>query len=550
MKKMGNFEDNMDSRIPSGSVSSASGYSLRSRGPSANISPFCPRSSSKLTQSIIKDHMVSHYKKVYSAKAAIDTSVPKSLLYSVKYNDQLKREQLRKSARPQSAHSLLQRSRVSCSPAQSRLSLQYEDSHYPCSRSSLSSTPRPSTSFHPKNIVYPSFKEDFHRPTSETKHQTLEASLRLQSAYSLEATGDNFKSFQDPAQKTYSGDLIQKHSLRFTDHKPFTPKTLKSDKSSYLSKYRYYRAPQKKSSQNSSNYSNHQEALHKSTSNEESTQEIDQRSQGFITDYDLSVDNFNDSYLSESRHNLTSKNRERDMSHSFSSVSHEGRRSPMMKSVNAEEEELKYLEFITAVTDDILSRGFISDGVVERVINRHIDMNRYHLDEGKMRHLLEVLRKDLQQPTNSPVSTLNLEREENHLLDRLLLQKDDLEGTKENKDHFQYELLVKNSTPIDYTDPILTSTLMSEHKRTSTPTKLEEKCTRSPQLSKHSSFSEESIHQKQPEIEENDNDIPVVLKELDEIGAALESLNVSDHSHCDNTESEEQAKAAISDDEF
>ena len=29
---------------------------------------FCPRSTSKMTQSIIKDHMVSHYKKVYSAK--------------------------------------------------------------------------------------------------------------------------------------------------------------------------------------------------------------------------------------------------------------------------------------------------------------------------------------------------------------------------------------------------------------------------------------------------------------------------------------------------
>ena len=32
---------------------------------------FCPRTSSKLTQSIIKDHMVSHYKKVYSAKGKL-----------------------------------------------------------------------------------------------------------------------------------------------------------------------------------------------------------------------------------------------------------------------------------------------------------------------------------------------------------------------------------------------------------------------------------------------------------------------------------------------
>lgn len=32
------------------------------------ISAFCPHSSSKMTQSLLRDHMVSHYKKIYSAK--------------------------------------------------------------------------------------------------------------------------------------------------------------------------------------------------------------------------------------------------------------------------------------------------------------------------------------------------------------------------------------------------------------------------------------------------------------------------------------------------
>lgn len=140
--------------------------------------------------------------------------------------------------------------------------MQYDESPYLCSRSSLVSSPRFSTSFHAKEIVYPSCKvspqNHFHhtRPASEMRYRSSEAALhRNQSASSLAATGDQsyFKTFQDPVQKTYSGDLLQKHSQHFTQDKPFTPKTLKSDKTSYLSKYRYYRAPQRKPTQDPTN---------------------------------------------------------------------------------------------------------------------------------------------------------------------------------------------------------------------------------------------------------------------------------------------------------
>ncbi len=136
--------------------------------------------------------------------------------------------------------------------------MQYDDSPYLCSRSSTVSSPRFSTSFQAKEIVYPSCKvasqNQFHHtcPASEIKYRSTEAtSHRKQSACSLAASGDQscYKTFQDPVQKTYSGDLLQKHSQQCTQDKPFTPKTLKSDKSSYLSKYRYYRAPRRKPTQ-------------------------------------------------------------------------------------------------------------------------------------------------------------------------------------------------------------------------------------------------------------------------------------------------------------
>lgn len=124
------------------------------------------------------------------------------------------------------------------------------------------SSPRFSTSFHAKEIVYPSFKagsqnHSHHtRSASELKYRSPEAtSHRKLSACSLAVSGDLscYKTFQDPVQKTYSGDLLQTHSQHFTQDKPFTPKTLKSNKSSCLSKYRYYRAPRRNPTQDCAN---------------------------------------------------------------------------------------------------------------------------------------------------------------------------------------------------------------------------------------------------------------------------------------------------------
>ncbi|XP_037343423.1 spermatogenesis-associated protein 7 homolog [Pungitius pungitius] len=483
---MGYDEDNntMESRI--GSVSSGSGCSLGGKGQNLKTSPFCTRSSSKLTQSLVRDHMVSHYKKVYSAKAAIDASVPKSLIHSVKYNDQIRQERLRKGGRPQSAHSLSQRnSRASCSSAQSRLSVQYDDSPYLCSRSSTVSSPRFLSSFNAKDIVYPSFKvgsqnQSHHvRPASERKYRSPEAtSHRKQSVCSLGASGDqSYKTFQDPVQKTYSGDLLHKHSQHFTHDKPFTPKTLKSEKSSYLSQYRYYRAPRRKPTQDSTNSRlMRQETYHGSTT---TIQDILEPSQGFNTEHELSEYEFNGTYLSaSSQRNKANRSTELDVYASSSRFSPEGEKSPFMKTVSAEEEELMYLEFISAVTEDILSREHISDRFLDRVIDRHIDMNRHQLDVGKMRHLLEILRKDFEEPTNTPTSSTEFEKTENALFDsfRPILESGGKQlKTKKDSKLFQYSSIIEYCDSPDFAVPLSVSTpLFSPETISASPFKVDE----------------------------------------------------------------------------
>uniref|UniRef100_A0A3B3DLN5 Spermatogenesis associated 7 n=1 Tax=Oryzias melastigma TaxID=30732 RepID=A0A3B3DLN5_ORYME len=499
------LSDAMESRT--GSVSSGRTFSPEVRGQASKTSSFHHPSSSKLAQSIIKDHMVSHYKKIYSAKAAVDTSVPKSLLQSVKYKDQIRREQQRKEGRPQSAYSIPRHSRASsCSSTHSKLSAQYDDSAYLCSRSSFLSSPR--------------------RAASETK----------------------YRSPDDPVQKTYSGDLLQKHSQRFTQEKPFTPKTLKSERSSYLSKYRFYRAPQRKHIQDQSPLKLKQETHNESTKNMEYSEELDDPSQEYSTEHEWTEDEANDTRLSG-----TAKSRDR----LFESLSRE--------------EELMYLEFISGVTKDILSRGHISNRVIERVMKRHIEMNLHKLDEGKMHHLLEVLRRELEDPSNTFPSSKEAEIKGNDLLDGIFSHLD-FEGKhrtakeEDDKDSFPYVSLTKPGILTSCTDFLASTPLGSPENTTTSSTKIWEKEDEKVQEESRADLTLSNEEEATSDVrivqidttERNDekhehtsesSDTSIQSKEVDDLGKGLSEWHLSNNSETVES-NKEQHNNSVSDDEF
>ncbi|XP_011488522.1 spermatogenesis-associated protein 7 isoform X2 [Oryzias latipes] len=567
----------MESRTGSVSSGRAFSFSPEVRGQALKSSSFHHHSSSKLTQSIIKDHMVSHYKKIYSAKAAVDTSVPKSLLHSVKYKDQIRREQQRKDGRPQSAYSFPQRhSRASCSSAQ------YDDSPYLCSRSSILSSPRFNTSFNPNETVYPSFKVSSHhtRAASETKYRSPDVALqRKHSASSLAALRDQhgFQTFQDPIQKTYSGDLLQKHSQCFTQEKPFTPKTLKSERSSYLSKYRFYRAPQRKHVQDQKPSKRKQETHHESTNNMDYNEELDEPSQEYSTEHEWTEDEANDTQLS-GRLSRTTKSRD-CLLESLSRASPEDNKSAFSQ-VSAEEEELMYLEFISAVTKDILSRGHISNRVIDRVMKRHIEMNLHKLDEGKMQHLLEVLHKELEDPSNTFLPSKEAESRENDMVGAIFSHLD-FEGKhrkakEEDNDLFPYASFTKPGILTNGIDFLSSTPVCSPENTTTSSNKLcgkfnenvREKSRASFCLSSEEDTSDVGIGQQdsdQVDVPESNNekqkhtsessDTSILSgsqsKELDDLGKGLSEWRLSSNTHSETEEpTKEQHKNSVSDDEF
>ncbi|KAL2099239.1 hypothetical protein ACEWY4_005719 [Coilia grayii] len=343
--------------------------------------------------------MFAHYRKVFTAKAAVDTSAPKSLQCSVKYTDQKRRERLKResSRRTLSAGSLrsgLDDTRDSCSSKASRASLQEEEDGCHYMGDSTTSSPRLNTSFHIRQTVYPSQRaatagssRNFNRSASEIsyRHHNLQRQQSLRSGFATStAVGQGaFKAFQDPVQKTYSGDLMVKHSKHFTSEKPFTPRTLKKDSKSHLAEYRFYTPPRRKPSE-------------EKISPPLVLQDSNPRMYTFDLESELLVEE-SIPYRKQNKVNKTTSS----AFLSSSRMSPDGTKSPIMQKVNAEEEELLYLEFIADVTNEILTLGLYSDRVMKRVFQRHIENNKHRLDEDKMRHLLDILHHDIQSPSNA-----------------------------------------------------------------------------------------------------------------------------------------------------
>lgn len=85
-------------------------------------------------------------------------------------------------------------------------------------------------------------------PVHSASAHRSSASPLLQSHMPL-GSNNRKKALQNSDNKTYSGDLLEKHAIYFTEKKQcFTPQILKTSHQPFLVKYRYYNPPSRKSS--------------------------------------------------------------------------------------------------------------------------------------------------------------------------------------------------------------------------------------------------------------------------------------------------------------
>lgn len=200
-----------------------------------------------------------------------------------------------------------------------------------------------------------------------------------------------------------------------------------------------------------------------------------------------------------------------------------------------------------------------------------------------MRHLLEVLRKDFEEPTNISNSSAELEKKENYLLDSLLPCLESVGKhvkTKEDNDLFPYVSPIKHCDFPAYTDPLLASTPLRSPARTPSQTEITEKDKKgdregkfidcslvSEHVTDNTTASEKDFHiigttvttsthsetQEYSAIASDQEETDGQSKELEDLGKSLsESLHVSSNTHCESAASEQHSNtgASGSDDEF
>ncbi|KAK3538307.1 hypothetical protein QTP70_035256 [Hemibagrus guttatus] len=510
--------------------------------PGLDRSAFRPGSTGKLiNQRIIEDHMISHYKKLYSAKAAVDCSVPKSMRCNVKYIDQKCREGIKKDAseRTQSARSLSQRSLrldkiTSWSSRNARPSARGAESAYFNSGDSVMSSPRFSTSFHCRQIVYPSqmaARSQNCRPSSELSYRSPKSQRHhFTLSCATSSSQEKFKSFQDPTQKTYSGDILHKHAHCFTQEKPFTPRTLKTDSKSTLSAYRYYTPASRKGAEEQTQSKYNQPDNHHRSKQRSSTAQDSPQPCSVNHEWSDEEPNVFGHYATENK--FTARE-------FFLSASRE--------------EELMYLEFITDVTNEIILRGIYSDRVLQRVFERHIDLNKHRLAEDKMRHLLEALQNDLQNPPFSSVTVL--ENKESSLLhshkDSSLQQ--ELENFTADENSFLSFTSLRNKDtwePDDVIPTLDTTPVIGSISENAKSVRQENKKDLMGLEQDHKKGNAMSLDLENHQLNKGDSHQSCADDDLDELSRNMaESLNVSDI-HSSQEVIEQESFVKLSDDEF
>ncbi|XP_028917944.1 spermatogenesis-associated protein 7 isoform X2 [Ornithorhynchus anatinus] len=334
------------------------------------------------------------------SNAAIDCSVPNSMLTSIKYVDQQRREKLKKELANFSSYSRCAKSSsLPSSRSGSRthsaiirktsLESQDNDKRVPQAENEFSYSAR-SDSSSEKLYLGPSHADKVVRGHSR---KICSSSIS-----------------DDPASN--SGDLLDRHSEYFTERQlPFTPRTLKSEAKSFLAQYRYYTPARRKMKDSVGQQAEAETQTELSSFNSgiETPENVPQakvkqpRASSYTT-----CGNIEKRASQASRNSLTWDQIKDDASqNSFSrATSPSNTQSSTVRKIQSEE-ELLYLNFIQEITDEILKLGLFSNRVLDRLFEDHISQNRHRLEEAKMRHLLRILKVDLGCNTEEKSERLN-----------------------------------------------------------------------------------------------------------------------------------------------
>lgn len=419
--------------------------------------PLAPTSAKLTTQYLVLDHMNNHYSKITKAKSAIDNKPPRSMVTSQKARDRKIRDQIQKTGqRPLSATKGMSRPHTTTGYYQDDIydetqwgEVDPDDEEGMMIHNIMRTTLRGNdatltsaahgTDLHQDEFA-PYTRVPRQRPSSARSHRSMASTVSRTLV-------------QVPTKKgTYDGDILEKRAHVFTEEKPFTPRTLKTDRKSRLSQYKYYnKLPPKKKTDKPEEVSEapvekKQDEAHTEARPQPKPRQprLDQTREGPVTmnslmfetlhsrDFskqnnqnpgvpklDISMDTDHlkwireQSKVQENKETMKSTLGEEDpydtsvdfgktgeMSLTYGTLGSTKTRADLgsSKKMSAEDEEGMYVKFMKDVTNEILDRGIYTDRALRQVFKAHVAQNKGILDELRMYQITDNIRKELNIP--------------------------------------------------------------------------------------------------------------------------------------------------------
>jgi len=332
---------------------------------------------SYMGQDFIANHMKSHYRRITSAKAAVDTSPPKSMKTHIKVRDQKKRAALESRAGTPSLRTR--------SPSVEFLSSTNNETSFLNSTRNWQSSDRRQATGTPIQRSMSTQSLDRHYPPavpSSSPRDLLIQDRSTPASARILARPPISPITKEPRQKTTRRNhYISRHggnqgTLQTLDKsEPIGSDKLNGNVSTLLTSY-----------DEPSDMKNPATAAGKSSDDKRLTR----------TDVKSGVpQNFENSSMSI-RHDDSIPPLD------LKGVQYSHRGPPSIRASDSTdfkasiwEEEQKYLKFISDVTTDILARGIFSNRVLKQVFEMHIERRKDHLDESRLCEMIEQLKEDL-----------------------------------------------------------------------------------------------------------------------------------------------------------
>lgn len=339
-------------------------------------SALAPTAMSYMGQDFIANHMKSHYRRITSAKAAVDTSPPKSMRAHIKVRDQKKRAALESRAGTPSLRTR--------SPSMEFLSSTHNETSYlnstrnwqsPGQRQATGTPIHRSMSVQSLNRHYPPAVPSSSPRDLPVQDRSTPVSARILTRPPISPIAKEPKQGTERRDHYISRHGINQGTLQNLDKsEPTGSDRLNGNISTLLASY-----------DKPNNMKNPVTAAESSSDDKRLTR----------TDVKSGVrQDFENSSMSV-RHDSVPRLDLTDVQYS-----HRG--PPSIRTTDSTdfkasiwEEEQKYLKFISDVTTDILARGIFSNRVLKQVFEMHIERRKDHLDESRLCEMIEQLKEDL-----------------------------------------------------------------------------------------------------------------------------------------------------------